>query len=281
MPDRFRGVRETRATGRLTLPDAVSEEAFRLVEEEGPEQLNLRRLAERMAAKGMKFSKTAPLHHFGSMTDFYAAVGRQGFDLMAERLRAMREKRPPTRGLVLREWRLATACSAWSARTSTGAMHWPSVWAGVAKLSLPDEAEEAGPAAAEMPWLIEVSDARDLVFVEFMIAVQLGQAAGALRTRWAARDAARVLTAVVDGDPFKDAGGAGGCPVRDPEGLPRAIHSDDDRRPRSATQTEAVLMSARRIPAAASSHPGDVRGTPHCPACASIALDPVRSRRRE
>ena len=70
MPDRFRGVRETRATGRLTLPDAVSEEAFRLVEEEGPEQLNLRRLAERMAAKGMKFSKTAPLHHFGSMTDF-------------------------------------------------------------------------------------------------------------------------------------------------------------------------------------------------------------------
>ena len=83
------------------------------------------------------------------------------------------------------------------------AMHWPSVWAGVAKLSLPDEAEEAGPAAAEMPWLIEVSDARDRAFVEFMIAVQLGQAAGALRTRWAARDAARVLTAVVDGYLFQ------------------------------------------------------------------------------
>jgi AcrR family transcriptional regulator len=199
MPDRFRGVRETRATGRWTLPDAVSEEAFQLVEEEGPEQLNLRRLAERMAAKGMKFSKTAPLHHFGSVTGLYAAVARQGFDLMADRLRELRDKRAPTRGL-LKEMTLSYGVFGLEHPHVYRAMHWPSVWAGVARLNL---ADGTSPSPAEMPWLIEVNDARDRAFVELIIAVQLGQAAGSLRTRWAARDVARVLTSLVDGYLFQ------------------------------------------------------------------------------
>ena len=202
MPDRFQGVRETRAAGRWTLPDAVSEEAFRLVEEEGPEQLNLRRLAERMAAKGMKFSKTAPLHHFGSMTGLYASVGRRGFDLMADRLRELREKRAPTRGL-LKEMTLTYGVFGLEHPHVYRAMHWPSVWSGVAQLDQFGEPRDGGPSPAEAPWLREVNSARDGAFLELLFAVQLGQASGSLRKRWETYAVARVLTSLVDGYLFQ------------------------------------------------------------------------------
>jgi AcrR family transcriptional regulator len=202
--DRRTGPKAGSAKGRGRrgeLADTVAREAFALVEEEGPEQLSLRRIQERMGEiSGRRFSATAPLHHFGTVTGLYATVARQGFAAVAGKLREEREKSQPN---VLAA-RLAVTYGTFGLERQSlyRAMHWPAVWARYAELE-GSPGPFDGAALTEAGRLWEAGEERDQAFAELVIAVQLGQAAGSLKGQWPPRDVARVLTSLVDGYLFQ------------------------------------------------------------------------------
>lgn len=65
---------------------AVLDRAVQVIETEGPEQLSLRSLAADLGV-----SHTAPRHHFGSREGVLNAVAAEGFGLLADELRTVRE----------------------------------------------------------------------------------------------------------------------------------------------------------------------------------------------
>jgi AcrR family transcriptional regulator len=132
------------------------------------------------------------------VTGLYAAVARQGFDQLTDRLRAERLNRPPTRGLV-KQMALSYGVFGLERPHLYRVMHWPAVWARWGDVVTGSEPGQGGPVPADASWILEAGEARERAFAEFVIAVQLGQATGALRSRWSPHDGARVLTSLVDG----------------------------------------------------------------------------------
>ena len=182
------------------LAEALISQSFDLIEDEGPEALSLGRLHERM--KGA-VSKTAPLHHFGSMAGLYAAVAAQGFDNLTELLARKRESLPPSRRLI-GEIAVTYGRFALEHENLYRTLHLPLVWtAAEAAANASAGVGAGGKERADRAWLREVEEARDRTFTEFVFAVQLGQAAGALRRDAVPRDIARVVTALVDGYLFQ------------------------------------------------------------------------------
>lgn len=65
---------------------AVLQRALEVVAEHGPHALSLRAIASELGV-----SHTAPRHHFGSNTGLLTAIAAEGFRLLRDRLRALRE----------------------------------------------------------------------------------------------------------------------------------------------------------------------------------------------
>jgi AcrR family transcriptional regulator len=171
------------------MAEYLREKAVQLVEDEGPEALTLRALADKA-----RVFFTAPQYHFGSVAGLLAAVAEHGFSELRQQLE--RERQRSQAGSQHVATALAHARFGLERFNLYKGMHDPRFWRFEHQKASDNIAKRR-----EHQWIQRASAERNLALNEYQDAVTTDQAHGTLNGNPA--DVARFLAVLVDGYLFQ------------------------------------------------------------------------------